>query len=389
MHDTAAAFGAAFFRCYADAFEGARVLEVGAGNVNGTLRGCAPQDCKYTGMDLADGPGVDVVLSDPYTYPFEPASYDIVVSSSCLEHDQMFWLSFAEMCRVLSEGGFIYLNVPSNGAFHRFPTDNWRFYPDSGLALVAWARRNGHDIHLVESFIGRRRNDIWNDCVMVFGKGDTPRQLCLLAELFPRSFNIRIGEPEIISNYCEITEDMSLRAWLTKKFESFSRLDGHDSQTSPIETLLVSLAEREVALDATERGAAERSAVAEAQIASLHSELAAARAAATEAASLHSELAAVRAAATEAARAAVSTGAEIDRLKLNAASLQHEAEERTAALASLRDERVRLEREIDGLRREGAMLQTELAAARQVGRSLLAAVRAGSIPASAIDQPVR
>jgi SAM-dependent methyltransferase len=398
MHDTAAAFGAAFFRCYADAFEEARILEVGAGDVNGTLRGCAPQDSSYTGIDLAAGPGVDVVLSDPYAYPFEPGTYDIIVSSSCLEHDQMFWLSFAEMCRVLRAGGFIYLNVPSNGAFHRYPTDNWRFYPDSGLALAAWGRRNGHDIHLVESFIGRRRRDIWNDCILVFGKGDTPRQLSLLAEIFPRSFNIRVGEREIISNYCQSTEDMTLRTWLTGRLESLSPADGNDNQTSPIEALIASLAEREVALDATERAAAERSAAAlaglqraEEETAGLRAELARAEAEAADLrtaldervaalqqqagqqiserdaaiAILQNELAAVRAAVAQAEGTSASMEAAIDGLRRSVASLEHEAEERTADVVTIRD---------------------ELAAARQVGRSLVAALRTGPVLAPATDQ---
>jgi hypothetical protein len=63
---------------------------------------------------------------------------------------------------------------------------------------------------------------MWNDCVLVFGRGDTPRQLSLLAELFSRSFNILVGEQEIISNYCESPEDMTLRAWLAGKLESLS-----------------------------------------------------------------------------------------------------------------------------------------------------------------------
>ena len=421
MHDTAAAFGAAFFRCYADALEGARILEVGAGNVNGTLRGCAPRDSRYTGIDLAAGSGVDVVLSDPYTYPFEPDSYDFVVSSSCLEHDQMFWLSFAEMCRVLKAGGFIYLNVPSNGLFHRYPTDNWRFYPDSGLALAVWGRRNGHPIHLVESFIGRRRQDIWNDCVMVFAKGDAPRPLSLLADLFPRSFNIRVGEQETFSNYSQHTEDMTLRAWPTKKLDSSSPPNGKNDQTSPIEALIVSLAQREVALDATERAAAERSAAAENQIAALRAahddQVAVLAAVRTELASTHSilgerdaalqraeadagdfraelderaaalrqaerqiserdatiallrrELAAVRTAVAQAEKQVNQQEAEIAGLKRSASSLQHEAEERTADTVSL-----------------GA----ELAAAHQVGRSLLAALRAGPVLVRATDQLVK
>jgi SAM-dependent methyltransferase len=382
MHDTAAAFGVAFFRCYADAFEEARILEVGAGDVNGTLRGCAPRGSRYTGIDLEAGPGVDVVLSDPYTYPFKSATYDVVVSSSCLEHDQMFWLTFAEMCRVLRAGGFIYLNVPSNGWFHRYPTDNWRFYPDSGLALAAWGRRNGHDIHLVESFIGRRRRDIWNDCILVFGKGDTPRQLSLLAELFPRSFNIRVGEREIISNYCESTEDMTLRAWLAGKLESLSPSNGNDDQASPIEALIVSLAEREVALDATVRAAAERSTAAEAQIAALRAELDHYQAQHAEAVRECDD----RGAALAAVRVELSTtqsilgerDAALQRAEAEAADLRTALDERVAALqraeaevADLRtvlDERVAALQQTEGKISERdaafAMLQSELVAVR-------------------------
>ena len=274
MHDTAAAFGAAFFRCYADAINGARILDFGAADVNGSLRGCAPVGSQYTGIDLAAGPGVDLVLNDPYNLPFDTASFDVVVSSSCLEHDPMFWLSFTEMCRVLRTGGFIYLNVPSNGYFHRFPTDNWRFYPDAGLALAAWGRHNGHELHLVESFIGRRRHDVWNDCIMVFGKGKTPRPLHLLTEVFSGSFNIRVGEEGTISNFRAPTEDMTLRAWLTEKLAGSSVPNGDDTRSPPIEALIVALAEREAALGAGDRAASERSAAAEAQLTALRDEIA-------------------------------------------------------------------------------------------------------------------
>ena len=57
--------------------------------------------------------------------------------------------------RILRPGGLLYINVPSNGDFHRYPLDCWRFYPDAGVALVRWAGRRGIEIELVESFIGR------------------------------------------------------------------------------------------------------------------------------------------------------------------------------------------------------------------------------------------
>jgi SAM-dependent methyltransferase len=313
MHKTAAAFGAAFFRCYADAIEGARILEVGASDVNGALRGCAPLGCRYTGIDLAPGPGVDVVLDDPHRYPFDAAGFDVVVSSSCCEHDPMFWLSFAEMCRVVRPGGFIYLHAPSNGPFHRYPTDNWRFYPDAGLALAAWGRREGHDVRLRESMVGRRRDDVWNDCVMVFAKGEAPRPLRLLAEIFPHSYNIRREEGDAVANYSEATEDMILQAALTEKLAGPSNPRGDGKQTS-IETLILALAEREVALGAAEQAAGERDAAAQAQIDALKGALA------EHAAQL-----------AEAERAASAAGAAAD---AQIAALRDEIRERDAALAA-------------------------------------------------------
>jgi SAM-dependent methyltransferase len=390
MHDTAAAFGAAFFRCYVDAVERARILEVGAGDVNGTLRACAPQGSKYTGVDLAAGPGVDLVLSDPYVYPFKSDIYDVVVSSSCMEHDQMFWLSFAEMCRVLRSGGFIYLNVPSNGAFHRYPTDNWRFYPDSGMALAAWGRRNGHDIHLVESFVGRRRQDVWNDCVLIFGKGDPPRPPVLLSELFPRSFNIRVGEQDAFANFCELTEDMTLRVWLAEKLGSSSPPSGAGNQILSIEGLITSLAEREVAFDAAERAVAERSAAAEAQFAALRAEREAALAASLS--SLDERDAAVR--RSEALRRtlderAEAAGRQISERDTAIALLRNELAEMHGAGAAREVEIKKLKESVESLQRQTASLREELAAARQAGRSLPTALGSGSELAPNADRPVR
>jgi SAM-dependent methyltransferase/tetratricopeptide (TPR) repeat protein len=349
MHDTAAAFGAAFFRCYVDAIEGARILEVGASNVNGSLRGCAPFGSRYTGIDLTAGLGVDTVLNDPYSYPFDSDSFDVVVSSSCMEHDPLFWLSFIEMCRVVRPGGFIYLNAPSNGPFHRYPTDNWRFYPDAGLALATWGRRNGHDVHLIESLIGRRRHDVWNDCVMVFAKGEAPRPLRLLAELFPRSFNIRLGETDVITNYSEPTEDMMLRTWLFEKLNGPSNLRGDDEQAS-IEALISSLAEREVALVAVQE------------------ERTAQEAALSEANRRNAELVAKLTEAERALAAAeIATAAQISSKKeveAEIALLHKEKEELKKALAELDVKFNQANEEIGEQRQYIQRLQDELAVAR-------------------------
>jgi len=99
-------------------------------------------------------------------------SVDVIVSSSCFEHSEFFWLLFNEALRILKPAGLLYINVPSNGEFHRFPVDCWRFYPDSGVALQNWGKRSGYDCALLESFVGVRKNDIWNDFIAVFLKDE-------------------------------------------------------------------------------------------------------------------------------------------------------------------------------------------------------------------------
>jgi glycosyltransferase involved in cell wall biosynthesis/SAM-dependent methyltransferase len=178
MHESAMYHGRLFFETYCPREAAAEfsIVEIGSQNVNGSLREVCPAGLKYTGLDFVEGNGVDLVISDPYKLPLQDASTDILVSSSCFEHSEFFWLVFLEAMRVLKPGGVFYLNVPSNGFFHQWPVDCWRFYPDSGHALVAWGKRNGMEPVLLESFIGRHSagpvsaGGKWNDFVAVFLK---------------------------------------------------------------------------------------------------------------------------------------------------------------------------------------------------------------------------
>jgi glycosyltransferase involved in cell wall biosynthesis/SAM-dependent methyltransferase len=211
MHDTAYQIGRLFFQVYFSE-RAPSVLDVGSRDFNGTLRACVPPGTRYVGVDLEPGEGVDVVLRDPNRLPFKANSFDAILSSSCFEHDQMFWLTFLEMARVAKPGGFIYISAPSNGFYHSYPYDNWRFYPDAGLALIAWAKNEGLQLELIESFIARRVADSWNDCVLVFRKGGKRTRLPekLLCDLLPAPFNIRRHPTLDIANLRAETEDMIL-----------------------------------------------------------------------------------------------------------------------------------------------------------------------------------
>ena len=176
MHASALANGELFFKTYLGADGAGRsVVEIGSQDVNGSLRSVCPPGVEYIGVDFTAGKGVDVVLDDPYELPFDDASVDCCVSSSVFEHSEMFWVLFLEVLRVLRPEGLFYLNAPSNGLFHRYPVDCWRFYPDSGAALAEWGRRNGYRCRLLESFIGRQAREPWNDFVAVFVKDEAHR----------------------------------------------------------------------------------------------------------------------------------------------------------------------------------------------------------------------
>ncbi|HGY9638930.1 TPA: glycoside hydrolase family 99-like domain-containing protein [Pseudomonas putida] len=181
MHPSAMNLGSIFFKTYLTDNEAKTIVEIGSQNVNGSLRDVCPTNSEYIGIDFTPGNGVDIIIDDPYKLPFADNSVDTVVSSSVFEHSEFFWLLFLDLMRILKPNGLLYINAPSNGYIHRYPVDCWRFYPDSGNALVSWAKRNGFQPTLLESFIAgkvdcdisKNPENAWNDFVAVFVKDST------------------------------------------------------------------------------------------------------------------------------------------------------------------------------------------------------------------------
>lgn len=212
MHPTAMENGKIFFETYVPTSSSSievTVVDIGSQDVNGSLKEVCQNSLKYIGVDSVSGKGVDIVLDDPYKLPFAENSVDIVVSSSCFEHSEMFWVLFLEIMRVLKPEGLFYLNAPSNGVFHRYPVDCWRFYPDSGNALVSWAKRNGYSPSLLESYISTQIVDFWNDFVAIYVKDEAFASKHKNRILHSKKdvYNAYLsGRPDVI-NLSELTED--------------------------------------------------------------------------------------------------------------------------------------------------------------------------------------
>jgi SAM-dependent methyltransferase len=143
-----------------------KVVDFGSYDINGSLKPIFKTH-NYIGIDMSAGPNVDIVCNNDKT-PFEDNSVDIIVSSSNFEHDDFFWMTFLEMCRILKPGGLIYINAPSSGPYHGFPGDNWRFYADSWRSLAKWASKNEYNLQLLKSYIDT--SEQWCDNIGIFRK---------------------------------------------------------------------------------------------------------------------------------------------------------------------------------------------------------------------------
>jgi SAM-dependent methyltransferase len=125
------------------------VLDLGsqaAGNMRTHREVLVGYDVDYVGVDVVDGPNVDIVMTKPYRIPVKSNSFDLVITGSAFEHIPFMWASFLEVARVLRPGGLVFLTAPSRGHIH-FDLDCWRFYPDSMRALAAFARMDLLEAH--------------------------------------------------------------------------------------------------------------------------------------------------------------------------------------------------------------------------------------------------
>ena len=120
---------------------------------------------------------VDIIVKPNEKLPFETGSVDLVVSSSCFEHDPCFWMTFKEISRVLKKNGYLYMSAPSDGPYHKHPGDNWRFYGDAGQALAYWSglkisNEEVYPVQVEETFFILPKNDIWRDFVCIWKRVD-------------------------------------------------------------------------------------------------------------------------------------------------------------------------------------------------------------------------
>lgn len=88
-------------------------MEVGSLNINGTVRGFFDSPEEYIGIDVGEGPGVDIVCpGDQYD---SEELFDCVISCECMEHNPQWPETFDNMIRLCRPKGLVIMTCATTG----------------------------------------------------------------------------------------------------------------------------------------------------------------------------------------------------------------------------------------------------------------------------------
>lgn len=114
-----------------DEIRGKSVLEIGSCDVNGSLRRILESygPAEYVGVDIQEGPGVDVICDAADVLDrFGPERFDVVVSTEMIEHARDWRKVVSGMKNVCRKNGVILVTTRSFGfGYHSHPHDFWRY----------------------------------------------------------------------------------------------------------------------------------------------------------------------------------------------------------------------------------------------------------------------
>lgn len=115
-----------------------KIADIGSRSVHGgTYKSLMAPEWSYTGLDMVPGSNVDVVLPGSYDWPnVRTDSFDVVISGQTVEHVERPWLWMKQLARIVRTGGVVCVIGPYQWAYHAFPKDCWRIYPDGMRAIM-------------------------------------------------------------------------------------------------------------------------------------------------------------------------------------------------------------------------------------------------------------
>jgi 2-polyprenyl-3-methyl-5-hydroxy-6-metoxy-1,4-benzoquinol methylase len=118
-------------------FKNCNVLDVGSLNINGSTS-ILFEGGQYTGIELGEGPGVDIVC-EAQKYDAPDNHFDTIVSCECFEHNPFWVETFRNMYRMCKPNGLIIMTCATTGRpVHGTSTIN----PESAPHLINFGWEN-------------------------------------------------------------------------------------------------------------------------------------------------------------------------------------------------------------------------------------------------------
>ena len=113
MHDQAKNFTIFVKKIFPNFFINKRVLDVGAGDINGNNRFLF-EGCEYNGNDVIEAKNVTIV-SKTKDLPFQDNTFDTIISTECFEHDPEYKESLIKIYNMLKPDGLFCFTCASTG----------------------------------------------------------------------------------------------------------------------------------------------------------------------------------------------------------------------------------------------------------------------------------
>lgn len=194
------------------------ILEIGSYDVNGSIRQFF-QDSNYTGVDLIEGKGVDIV-GDGHTIDFSNDRFDMVISCESFEHNPFWKETFLNMIRMTKKGGLVVFTCATKGR------------PEHGTTRTSMVDSPGTIQMDWDYYKNLERKDFFKELPefksnfnrYIFMKNHKSKDLYFIgikvgSEIFPLKFN------EIIIEYFyfRINQKISFYYGVLKKFIRFGK----------------------------------------------------------------------------------------------------------------------------------------------------------------------
>jgi len=140
---------------YLDKSKALDILDVGSHDVNGSCRPLFTRTgWQYEGLDIAPGENVDIVIDvDKYDWQLGK-KYDVVISTSTMEHVEDLKAFSQEVAKVLKPNALVFLSAPWDWhPYHKHPKDCWRIAQDG----MQWLMTKVMGLTIVELYYEDRQ----------------------------------------------------------------------------------------------------------------------------------------------------------------------------------------------------------------------------------------